>query len=48
MLVFIAESGDPGFKLKKGSTPIFIIALVAFRTIRRVSRKPPSTRPRFG
>jgi len=31
MLVFIDESGDPGFKLKKGSTPIFVAALVAFR-----------------
>jgi Protein of unknown function (DUF3800) len=31
MLVFIDESGDPGFKLKKGSTPVFIAALVAFR-----------------
>jgi hypothetical protein len=30
MLVFIDESGDPGFKLKKGSSPIFVIALVAF------------------
>jgi hypothetical protein len=31
MLVFIDESGDPGFKLKRGSTPIFVAALVAFR-----------------
>jgi hypothetical protein len=30
MLVFIDESGDPGFKLQKGSTPIFVAALVAF------------------
>jgi hypothetical protein len=30
MLVFY-ESGDPGFKLKKGSTPIFAAALVVVR-----------------
>jgi hypothetical protein len=31
MLVFIDESGDPGFKLNKGSTASFTAALVAFR-----------------
>jgi hypothetical protein len=31
MLVFIDESGDPGFKLNKGSTALFTVALVAFR-----------------
>jgi hypothetical protein len=31
MLVFIDESGDPGFKLTKGSTAVFVAALVAFR-----------------
>lgn len=30
MLVFIDESGDPGFKLAKGSTPIFVVAMVIF------------------
>jgi Protein of unknown function (DUF3800) len=30
MLVFIDESGDPGFKLNKGSSAAFIVALVAF------------------
>ncbi|MFG1237188.1 DUF3800 domain-containing protein [Xanthobacter autotrophicus DSM 597] len=30
MLVFIDESGDPGFKLTKGSSPFFVVALVAF------------------
>jgi hypothetical protein len=30
MLVFIDESGDAGFKIQKGSTPIFVAALVAF------------------
>ena len=29
-LVFIDESGDPGFKVKKGSSPVFVIALVIF------------------
>ncbi len=30
MLVFIDESGDPGFKLERGSTPIFAAAMVTF------------------
>lgn len=30
MLVFIDDSGDPGFKLGKGSTSHFIIAMVCF------------------
>jgi hypothetical protein len=30
MLVFIDESGDPGFKLEKGSSPIFVVSMVAF------------------
>ena len=30
MLVFIDDSGDPGFKLHKGSSPIFVIALIIF------------------
>lgn len=30
MLVFIDDSGDPGFKVEKGSSPIFVIALVIF------------------
>jgi hypothetical protein len=30
MLVFIDESGDPGFKLGKGSSELFVLALVAF------------------
>ncbi|MER9654378.1 DUF3800 domain-containing protein [Mesorhizobium sp. M0152] len=30
MLVFIDESGDPGFKVSKGSSPAFVLALVAF------------------
>ncbi len=30
MLVFIDDSGDPGFKFKKGSTGNFVIALIIF------------------
>ena len=30
MLVFIDESGDPGFKILRGSSPHFVIALVVF------------------
>lgn len=30
MLVFIDESGDPGFKIGKGSSPVFVIAMVIF------------------
>lgn len=30
MLVFIDDSGDPGFKIKKGSSVVFVIACVIF------------------
>src|SRR5262245_2259478 len=30
MLVFIDESGDPGFKVATGSSPIFVLAMVIF------------------
>ena len=30
MLVFIDDSGDPGFKIEKGSSSIFVIACVVF------------------
>lgn len=30
MLVFLDDSGDLGFKVKKGSSPCFVIALVIF------------------
>lgn len=30
MLIFIDESGCPGFKLGKGSTPYFVVAMVIF------------------
>lgn len=31
MLIFIDESGDAGFKLTKGSSPHFVVAMVAFQ-----------------
>ena len=30
MLVFIDDSGDPGFQVHKGSSPVFVISLVIF------------------
>lgn len=30
MLVFVDDSGDPGFKTQKGSSPVFVISLVIF------------------
>lgn len=30
MIVFIDESGDPGFKMEKGSSVVFVIAMVIF------------------
>ncbi len=30
MLIFIDDSGDPGFKVSKGSSKVFVIALVIF------------------
>jgi len=30
MLIFIDDSGDPGFKVGKGSTPFFVIGLIIF------------------
>ena len=32
MLVFIDESGDPGFKLDKGASPIFVAAMAIFKS----------------
>lgn len=31
MIVFVDDSGDPGFKLLKGSSELFVIALVIFK-----------------
>lgn len=31
MLIFIDDSGDPGFKLGKGSTDVFVVAMVIFQ-----------------
>ncbi|MBI2587317.1 DUF3800 domain-containing protein [Candidatus Amesbacteria bacterium] len=30
MLVFIDDSGGPGFKVERGSSPVFVIACVIF------------------
>ncbi len=30
MLVFIDDSGDPGFKIDRGSSPVFVIACIIF------------------
>ena len=38
MLVLIDESGDPGFKLAKGSTPYFVVAMVLFRDLDQAER----------
>lgn len=38
MLVLIDESGDPGFKLTRGSTPRFIVAMVIFRDYQEAER----------
>lgn len=34
MLILIDESGDAGFKVAKGSTPHFVVAMVVFRDLR--------------
>jgi hypothetical protein len=33
MIVFIDESGDPGFKLQSGSSPVFAAAMVIFDSV---------------
>lgn len=38
MLVFIDESGDPGFKVDKGASPIFVAAMVIFSDAEEASR----------
>ena len=38
MLVFIDESGDPGFKVGKGSSPIFVTSMVVFDDQREALR----------
>ena len=38
MLVLIDESGCPGFKLTKGSTPYFIVGMVIFRDFSQAER----------
>lgn len=38
MLVLIDESGDPGFRLEKGSTPIFAVSMVIFNEFKEAER----------
>ena len=38
VLVLIDESGDPGFKIVRGSTPYFVIAMVIFADPREAER----------
>lgn len=38
MLVLIDESGDPGFKLARGSSPFFVVAMVLFRDFGEAER----------
>ena len=38
MLVLIDESGDPGFKLAKGSSPTFIVAMTIFEDFKEAER----------
>lgn len=38
MLVFIDESGDSGFKMDRGSTPVFAVALAAFKCSKEAAR----------
>ncbi|MBZ0104620.1 MAG: DUF3800 domain-containing protein [Sulfuricella denitrificans] len=38
MLVLIDESGDAGFKIAKGSTPHFVVAMVIFRDFKEAER----------
>ena len=38
MLILIDESGDAGFKVAKGSTPYFVVAMVIFRDLDEAER----------
>lgn len=38
MLVFIDESGDPGFQLDRDSSPIFALAMVVFSDAEEAQR----------
>jgi hypothetical protein len=44
MLVFLDESGDPGFKLNAGSSPVFVVAMVIFETSRDAERTEQKVR----
>lgn len=38
MLVCIDESGCTGFKLEKGSSPYFVVAMVIFKDLKEAER----------
>ena len=38
MLILIDESGDPGFKTAKGSTPTFVVGMVIFHDFKEAER----------
>lgn len=38
MLILIDESGDAGFKVAKGSSPYFVVAMVIFRDLQEAER----------
>lgn len=51
MLVFIDESGDPGFRLTKGSSPVFVTSMIIFADVRaaqETSRKITDLRAELG
>ena len=38
MLILIDESGDPGFKISKGSSPTFVVAMVIFHDFKEAEK----------
>lgn len=38
MLILIDESGDAGFKVAKGSSPYFVVAMVIFRDLQEAEK----------
>jgi hypothetical protein len=48
MLVFIDESGDPGFKVAKGASPLFVAAMVLFDDLVEAARTQEVVRKLLG
>jgi len=44
VLVFIDESGDPGFRERDGSSPVFVVAMVIFETTEDAQRTQDAVR----